>query len=570
MTCETGSKHFLLNSYKYATLQSISLRNGSKVILEFQKHTSLGFVMQISLLYLVAALSAFYPFFEKKGGSVPEIPMSVSEVRTGRFFGVGYFNWQTCRRQADTGTAAVEEACRSWFSRLWEQPEWIGSAARPTIGTAPTLPDTLLTQEIIVICENQQADVFGSLTNVPGIYTESYQLPNGNDSIHVIELIVHDTFWVTQQIPLCSGDSALVFGSWESQPGIYLHTFTTAQGCDSTVQLTLLRLPQMTAGFETKIACPFAKDGEITVLPSGGTPPYLYTWSTGITSHTSRLEGLDAGYYAVTLTDSLGCSTTDSVYLDAAKRPDVASSVQDVSCFGKNDGVLIIIAPDPGLLFKYGNWPIGTQKVFENVPAGGDQFFTLDTFGCIWENFFFVDYPEPVTLTLPERLKTPACEGIQIELEVSAADLTFSWSPSSFLSCTDCPNPVVSPLSNTTYYVVVTDTNGCSATDSIKVEVDFDGEIYIPNVFSPNGDGLNDVFYLFSSCVREVRLMRIFDRWGEKVFEKQNVPAGDPAYGWDGTFNGKAAGADLFVYQVIVALHNGTEAEFKGELTLLR
>ncbi|MBK9013048.1 MAG: gliding motility-associated C-terminal domain-containing protein [Saprospiraceae bacterium] len=104
----------------------------------------------------------------------------------------------------------------------------------------------------------------------------------------------------------------------------------------------------------------------------------------------------------------------------------------------------------------------------------------------------------------------------------------------------------------------------------MRVRVNFRPRADLPNAFSPNGDSKNDVFYVIGKCAGEVRVLRVFDRWGELVFEKSNTPPNDSLYGWDGKFKGEDANSDVYVYFAIVKMPDGSEVELKGDLTLLR
>ena len=117
---------------------------------------------------------------------------------------------------------------------------------------------------------------------------------------------------------------------------------------------------------------------------------------------------------------------------------------------------------------------------------------------------------------------------------------------------------------------MIEDTDGCKAVDSILITVEFTPKVYVPNVFSPNNDGLNDTFYLFGDGIAEVKILRIFDRWGEKVFEKANFPANEPLYGWDGYFKGKPMNSDVYAYYATINFLDGSEKIVKGDVTLLR
>lgn len=320
--------------------------------------------------------------------------------------------------------------------------------------------------------------------------------------------------------------------------------------------------------FEARPTCPLAQNGSVLAVPSGGTPPYFFVWENG--SVADLRTGLDAGTYIVTITDALGCTVVDSLGLTVAERPTVPTQTLPVSCFGRNDGVLQILSDDPNLLFKVGAHPVSAQTVYENLWAGGDQFFVIDTLGCDWVQFFLIESPEKIQLSLPNNLRLENCDSAQILAEVSDEALQFSWLPTDHLSCADCSSPKVAPINSTTFYLTALDSNGCSATDSIQVTLDPMGIFNTPSAFSPNGDGVNDRFCVLGECILEVRLLRVFDRWGRVVFEKLGTPANDVQFGWDGNFEGKPAPSDVFVFQTTVEFYDGTVQSFAGDLTLLR
>jgi gliding motility-associated-like protein len=142
---------------------------------------------------------------------------------------------------------------------------------------------------------------------------------------------------------------------------------------------------------------------------------------------------------------------------------------------------------------------------------------------------------------------------------------TYQWSPSTGLSCTDCISPMANPEATLSYCVVGTNTFGCSDTACITITVDSDcGKLFLPLAFSPNGDNKNDTWKVQGRCIKSMDL-RIFDRWGEKVFETTT-----PGEGWDGTFRGKALDSDVYVYTLTVTMQDGEEKNFKGDITLLR
>ena len=145
------------------------------------------------------------------------------------------------------------------------------------------------------------------------------------------------------------------------------------------------------------------------------------------------------------------------------------------------------------------------------------------------------------------------------------------WSPSSGIIARNYPGITVKPVESIEYTVEVKNNGGCRARDKISIYVLCDNtNVFVPNTFSPNGDGANDIFYPRGSGVFAVRSIRIFNRWGEVVFEKANFNANDASSGWDGTFKGKKLSPDVFVYALEVVCSNNQTLVFKGNIALIK
>ncbi|HRI26593.1 MAG TPA: choice-of-anchor L domain-containing protein [Chitinophagales bacterium] len=146
--------------------------------------------------------------------------------------------------------------------------------------------------------------------------------------------------------------------------------------------------------------------------------------------------------------------------------------------------------------------------------------------------------------------------------------ITYTWTlTGGNISCTDCPNPIASPVDDlTTYTVTALDEFGCQATASVNVGVIYQKAVIIPNAFSPNGDGENDVFRLSGINVESVNLY-IYDRWGGQMFQMIGETI---EKGWDGVARGKEAELGVYVYYAEVTYTDGTTEFFKGNVTLIR
>jgi gliding motility-associated-like protein len=148
---------------------------------------------------------------------------------------------------------------------------------------------------------------------------------------------------------------------------------------------------------------------------------------------------------------------------------------------------------------------------------------------------------------------------------------SWSWTPANDLSCSDCPEPVAAPGNNTTYVATAVTEYGCVAKDTIRFKVFCENsQVFIPNGFTPDGDGINDIVMVRARGISKVRYFRIFNRWGEMVFERYNFQPNDPANGWDGKIKGQESGPAVYVYLAEVECSNGTPFTYKGNITLIK
>lgn len=148
---------------------------------------------------------------------------------------------------------------------------------------------------------------------------------------------------------------------------------------------------------------------------------------------------------------------------------------------------------------------------------------------------------------------------------------TFLWTPSQTLSCATCSDPKASPQQTTTYILTGISKFGCKNYDSVTVFILCDkSQVFIPNMFSPNGDGQNEVFYPRGHGLQAIKTFRVFNRWGEIVFERNNIQLNDETNGWDGKVKGKEVSTDVFVYYIDGVCDNGSPLIWKGDVTLMR
>ena len=165
-------------------------------------------------------------------------------------------------------------------------------------------------------------------------------------------------------------------------------------------------------------------------------------------------------------------------------------------------------------------------------------------------------------------------ESASLETNVSEAigEVTYQWTPANILSCTDCPNPTVTPTGDVTVAVMIIDEQGCEATDTLAIETRILIEdISIPSAFTPDFDGTNDRFTILGGGPNDrILSLQVYTRWGNMVFEVENIQLGNENNGgWDGNYKGERLQPDVFIYHAVV-LENGEEVAYTGDITLIR
>ena len=182
--------------------------------------------------------------------------------------------------------------------------------------------------------------------------------------------------------------------------------------------------------------------------------------------------------------------------------------------------------------------------------------------------------PIEVTHTPEVRLYTGDSYELRPVYSIPLSDIVnYDWSPAEDLDCNNCPYPKIKSATKEEeiYSVTITDKNGCTATVSVRIKVEERG-IWVPNVFSPNGDDINDSFFpvVKENSYKYIRFMNIYDRWGELVWTNQNFEPNQPANGWKGGFKGEKVNPGVYVWVLEVEWKNGEIEKLFGDVTLIK
>lgn len=318
------------------------------------------------------------------------------------------------------------------------------------------------------------------------------------------------------------------------------------------------------------ISCNGLSDGSISITPTSGKAPFIYNWTgpNGFTATTKDISNLRAGQYTIIITDLNSCTATETINMSEpgvlGMNFTLSSSIAggfNINCAGANTGSIIV---DPLNYVKSVDylWSDGIfGKTRTNLTAGVYGIVITDANNCHAASS--VTLTEPDTIKIEFDLKQPFCPDLpdgEIRLNVTGgvkgADYTYKWSDNSSAS-------VITGVVRGLYSVKVTDLNGCSVKDSLRVEPLNESCLIIPNAISANDDLTNDVWNIGMINLYPEAEVKIFNRWGEMIWRSER---GYPKP-WDGKSNGKTLPIDSYHY--IIDLNNGTKP-IVGTITVVK
>lgn len=314
-------------------------------------------------------------------------------------------------------------------------------------------------------------------------------------------------------------------------------------------------------GVITNVDCNGESTGAATINIVGGLEPYVIDWDPDVGS-TETVTGLAAGDYTVLVTDDNGC--TDDVSLTIQESTPLYFYGQTINhVCGSNYGSIStnVVGGQPDYMYE---WEPGVYMDEDaiDLTIGEYELTITDALGCQKDTTFIID-SIPLLVEVSPIIDT-IIEFDSIQLFVTDG-YYYDWTPVDDLTCIDCNNPVADPTATTVYEVLVYDDYGCYFILETEIEViPLCGEVYIPDIFSPNNDGVNDYYRIYGRCIEKLNF-QIFNRWGEVVFT-----AIDTDTYWDGMYKGKIVENGSYAYQFSALMSDGSELNFSGNINVVR
>lgn len=316
--------------------------------------------------------------------------------------------------------------------------------------------------------------------------------------------------------------------------------------------------------------CESYTDGSVTLSANGGTSPYLFGVNNNGFSSSAMFAGLSEGSYTFKVKDNNGC--TRDTLLTLIGFPHIlidGVTLTEPACNGYGDGEITIHASGGKPPFSYqldnsNNWT--ASPVFQNKDARGYTISIRDDNQCLKDTTIILGQPEP--LVIEKETSGNDCNGIDdggiIEILASGGTEPYEyfWQHNN-----DLHRAKITGLINGRYYITLKDAHNC--TDSAIIDILYNNccTPFIPNAFSPNGDGKNDGYKVVYKGDMELKEMYVYNRYGQRVFSSANVDKT-----WDGTFNGQAVDAGSYFYYIRILCGNVRKKEliFKGDVTVIR
>jgi len=387
------------------------------------------------------------------------------------------------------------------------------------------------------------------------------------------------------------GQDTSIIGAGSSinvtQPNTYfLLGVDPANGCNNALSVTVVAdqsFPTASAGTPSSIDC-FGQTLSLSGSATGGTGILTYHWTSPdgvILSGSNTLApmvGAPGTYTLLVTSTGNGCSDTDAVVI-SPKEPTAFATVDQPGCLGQTGTILIdtVLGAKAPIEFTLSGGPyVQSGNYFSGLATGDYTIFIEDASGCTTSVDATIVQPPVFKVLVDDLVTVQLGESYQVDATVNVPPSEIDqivWTPSTWLSCDTCLSTnIVQPLQQQQYQILVVTKSGCRDEAALLLRVENNVKVYIPNIFSPNEDGKNDRFTVYTGLqgVKQVKLFQIYSRWGEQVFVRENFQPNDPTLGWDGRFGGQDMNPAVFVYYAVVEFLDGREVLYKGDVTVER
>ncbi|MEM9544811.1 MAG: gliding motility-associated C-terminal domain-containing protein [Bacteroidota bacterium] len=428
-----------------------------------------------------------------------------------------------------------------------------------------------------------------------------------SDTFQVIDEPIYPEFSGTAEILLCLGpvplmaidvddDRSLLWRgpnqytsndnpALTEEPGIYQLIVTGANGCIDSMEIEVIDgriYPEVIANIDGPFQC---ENTKVFLSGVGSSEGAIYTtqWTTedgNILQGANTLKPIinKVGTYVLEITDTqIGCVSYDTLLVQEEEQSfqGVELEIIEPTCLDFGNAEINLIQTIGGFapyMVSVDGFDYGERTNIQYLSSGEHLLSLIDSLGCQYDTLVMIPDDNVLIVELPSD--TTMCLGdtydIQPFINIGADSIaSILWS--SNVPCDTCRDVQITLSEDITVSLQVIDINGCIVEDEMKIKVDRPNNLPFPQIFSPNGDDVNDIFYLpMTKGIAAINYMKIYDNWGGLLYNKTNLTPGESTDGWNGTVNGSNAEIGVYIVEALVVLEDGTAVTYVGDLTLIR
>ena len=447
--------------------------------------------------------------------------------------------------------------------------------------------DILEISDTLTICQGDSIDVFGQWISSDSIIVTNQESAAGCDSMHTINVVVEPLLLGNIDQSICEGDSIYLYDMWFSEDGDYTVQKSNSMGCDSLIDINIM-LRSIVEDYDTIMFC---KGDTLDVLG------FMITESTDVSQSYNASNGCDStihvhvqeilpvfteeeillcqgdsilideewihnvGIYDQIHTSSLGCDSIHSITIN--ELTDISEPTLEIDC--DNETVIVSIDQQSGWMVVWDNGDTTAQTSYKDQAQANLTLYAEPN--C--EKKFTIELPRTPKFDQVEVLEDTIVQvntQLAIDLNINQDEWSVLWLPTEVIDCDTCARVTINAQENVEISVYFTHESGCIYESTFDVEIENEKEgIFVPNVFSPNSDNINDNWKIMKTENIQILSINVFDRWGNLVYHTN-----DSEDSWNGTIGGKNSSQGVYVYSIHYLDNTGKQFVKSGDITIVR
>lgn len=416
----------------------------------------------------------------------------------------------------------------------------------------------------VFLCKGESYSYKGLSINRDATLCENLTATNGCDSTYclVVRVLAPE---INLQEQICEGDTLFWRGQILVDEGMYKAVAESKTDCDTSLSLELSFYEEHSLFIEP--LDDICTDTTVRLTANNVTD---YLWSTG--ARESVIQVSQAGIYTLTATDFNGCKTSGQIELNSFGIGEVQLNTINPTCFSYQDGRVQVVNIRGGMepfLSSINGSAFQATLIYDKLEEGNYSLLIEDANGCRKSLSFELEAPEDLSIQLEDTISTVLGTTLELMPIFNFDPVLINWSSPNRLSCSDCTSPLVNTTEDASFRLVAIDANGCVVADTVNIIVDRETQIFTPNIFSPNGDGINDEWQIYSGpIIKQILRLQIVDKWGNLLVDRKAFRP--ESISWNGTFRGEAAAVGNYRFYLEAERVDGRIELFQGDIILIR